>query len=259
MKERVISAIVMILVLVPLFIAGGKVFGLLVGILSLLGLKELLDSRGKNKKLPSGIELCAMVVMLFLVFFESHPNVTNNSILAMMSLIFLIPTLKNYEGCEYQTKDAFWLMASILFLGTAFHSVINIRNQNIWLLLYLLLVPIITDTFAYLVGRKIGKRKIVPAISPNKSLEGFIGGALFGTVIPTVFYYFMISQNAVLLTLGVTFLLSVAGQCGDLFFSKIKRENKIKDFSNLIPGHGGVLDRFDSLIFVILTYILFIG
>ena len=114
-----------------------------------------------------------------------------------------------------------------------------------------------TDTFALFTGMFIGKNKLAPSISPKKTIEGFIGGALMGTFIATAFYVTVINQSMPLvLIIFVTLLLSCVGQLGDLVFSFVKREYGKKDFSNLIPGHGGILDRFDSLIFVVLAFIL---
>ena len=117
-----------------------------------------------------------------------------------------------------------------------------------------------TDSFAYFTGSFIGKHKLCEKISPKKTWEGAIGGSVVGTIISTFFYLFVINSSANLfLVFGITLLLTIIGQIGDLFFSSIKRHYKIKDFSNLIPGHGGVLDRFDSIIFVVLTFILFMN
>ena len=116
-----------------------------------------------------------------------------------------------------------------------------------------------TDTFAFIVGSLIGKHKLAPTISPNKTIEGTLGGLIMGSVIPTIYYYFCINTSSIFLIFIISLILSFVAQLGDLFFSKVKRENEIKDFSNLIPGHGGILDRFDSMIFVILAYILLLN
>ena len=105
----------------------------------------------------------------------------------------------------------------------------------------------------------IGKHKCSPTISPQKTWEGCIGGTILGVFISYSYYYFVISQEKILLVLLLTIFLSIMGQLGDLVFSKIKRENALKDFSKLIPGHGGILDRLDSFIFIVMTYIFFIG
>jgi phosphatidate cytidylyltransferase len=126
------------------------------------------------------------------------------------------------------------------------------------LTLYLLLIPIITDTCAYIFGKLFGKRKLIPSISPNKSVEGLLFGTFFGTVIPVIFYSLYVGNMNVYYLIFITFSLSLIGQFGDLVFSSIKRHYDIKDYSNIMPGHGGILDRLDSIIFVILSYIFIV-
>ena len=115
-----------------------------------------------------------------------------------------------------------------------------------------------TDTFAHFFGTKIGKYKLCPKVSPNKTIEGSIGGAIFGTFIPSVFYLTVFGGNVLVIVL-ITLLLSIVAQCGDLVFSSIKREYDVKDFGKIMPGHGGVLDRFDSLLFSILIFSIIIS
>jgi len=257
MVKRIISAIVLILVLVPLCIAGKRPFSIAVGVIALVALKELIDLKKSHSKIPNGITLFSMCALLFLIFyeFEVHHFEISYTVLAVLSIMLLFPTLLPSKKEEYETKDAFYLIGVILFLGVSFHSVIAFRNTNIYLLFYLVMVPILTDTFAFLVGKYFGKRKIAPTISPKKTVAGTIGGSILGTIIPVIFYIHFIGDKGIALYI-VTFILSLVGQLGDLLFSKIKRENGIKDFSDLIPGHGGILDRFDSTIFVILAYII---
>ena len=105
-----------------------------------------------------------------------------------------------------------------------------------------------TDTFAYLVGKAIGKHKLAPSLSPGKTWEGSFGG-LIGAILAGMAFSAWIHQPLALgISLGV--LAGTVGQIGDLFESALKRERGIKDFGKLLPGHGGVLDRFDSLLFV---------
>ena len=121
----------------------------------------------------------------------------------------------------------------------------------------MVLTPIITDTFAYVGGSLIGKHKVTK-LSPNKSWEGYIVGSLMGTFMMSMYYFTFINMQASRIpVILIIFLMTVVGQVGDLFFSAIKRKHNIKDFSNLIPGHGGVLDRLDSLIFVAVVFMIF--
>ena len=130
---------------------------------------------------------------------------------------------------------------------------------NLWID-YLLLITTITDTFALISGMLVGRHKLCPKISPKKTVEGLIGGVLMGTFVATSFYFTVINSSISLVFLiFITALLCLIGQLGDLVFSSIKRYYDIKDFSNLIPGHGGVLDRFDSLVYVTLAFIILYG
>lgn len=263
MIKRLLSAIVMLIILVPILIAGGRAFSLAVGIISLLACKEMLDLKKSHSKYPAGIILLTMLCLIVLVFYEFDAQIfffgISHYVLAFMFLVFLLPTLLSYKNGEYQTKDAFYLIGVIILLGTTFNSIIVLRNMSLHHLVYLFLLIVMTDTFAFIVGSLIGKHKLAPTISPYKTIEGTLGGLIMGSVIPTIYYYFCINTSSIFLIFIISLILSFVAQLGDLFFSKVKRENEIKDFSNLIPGHGGILDRFDSMIFVILAYILLLN
>ena len=117
------------------------------------------------------------------------------------------------------------------------------------------MITIITDTFAMFCGMLFGKHKLCPTISPKKSWEGSIGGSIIATGAACTFYHFLIGKVNYKIII-ITLVLSVIGQLGDLVFSRIKRDNDLKDYSNIIPGHGGILDRLDSIIFVVICYVL---
>ena len=124
-------------------------------------------------------------------------------------------------------------------------------------MIYLFLITILTDTFALFIGKSFGKHKLAPLISPNKTIEGAVGGSVVATILASLFYIFVVKDySSIIIVIVLTFVLSLVGQLGDLIKSSIKRHAGIKDFSNLIPGHGGILDRLDSIIFVMMAYIL---
>ena len=127
-------------------------------------------------------------------------------------------------------------------------SIIN-NTYNPFIILGILIIIWSNDTFAYLIGKNFGKRKLYEKISPKKTIEGFLGGMIFGTIAAIIIAISTESLTIVNWTV-LSIIISITGSIGDLVASKFKREANIKDSSNLIPGHGGFLDRLDSLIFV---------
>lgn len=261
MKQRVISAAVALAIVIPLLILRGIPFAIGVGIVSILALKEILDLKTSHQALPNIIKFIATLCVLTLVYvtYDAHSIIFGISYeaVAFTLLALLLPTIFYAKTNRYTTQDAIYMIGATLFVGVFFNTLILIVNKNIWEFIYLFLITSFTDMFAYFIGKLIGKHKNVPDISPNKTWEGSIGGTIVATIVSTIFYMNMIGPHTnILKVVFVTLVLSVIGQLGDLLFSKIKRENGIKDFSNIMPGHGGILDRLDSLSFVVLAYIL---
>ncbi len=258
MKKRIISAIVALAIVIPLIIIGGKPYIIGVGVISILALKEIFDLKQSHKPIPDIIKLLNIICLLLLVYseFDGYSLAFGLSYraIAITLIILLIPTLF-YKNDKYTTKDALYLVGSTILLGLFFNALILIRVLDLKLLGYLIIITTMTDTFAYIVGKLIGRNKVCPKISPNKTWEGCIAGTLLGSFIAIAYYSILISSITFKLLI-VTVGLSIVGQLGDLFFSKIKRENKIKDYSNIMPGHGGILDRLDSICFVVLAYLI---
>ena len=259
MKQRVISAIVALAIVIPLFLIGGIPYAVGVGLLAALAFKEIISLK-ENKKIPMFIKLIAFTCYEIIVYNTLNASYIYNgvsfAILGITTLILVIPSIFSKDD-NYNTHKAFSLLGSVIAIGLFFNLLILLRNAHKWLLLYLILIAIITDTFAMLIGCLIGKHKLIPTVSPKKSVEGSIAGSLLGTVIASLYYYNIITNNINILGLIIMSLfLTVLGQLGDLFFSKIKRENEIKDFSNIMPGHGGILDRLDSLTFIVYGFVI---
>lgn len=256
MKTRIISAIVAIALILPLVIIGGYPYIIGVSILSILAFKEMMDLKKSHKEIPSLMMLFSLVSLLILVLANNGFSISYGFTYQRILLIFLaliLPVIF-YKNDEYTTKDAFYLLGVTLFLGIVFNLFIVLRNRGLGQLIYVLCIPMITDIFALLGGMFFGKNKMCPKISPKKTWEGAFVGLLMGTMIGTILYVCLIGPFSLKIIL-VSALLSAVGQMGDLVMSKIKRENDIKDFSNIMPGHGGILDRIDSIIFVMITYI----
>lgn len=262
MKKRVLSAIVMIAIFVPLLIIGGKTFAIFMSFLAILGLYELIHIRESRKEFPFLVKMFAYIMVLF--FSMSHFDSIEFSytmdyrVVAFMIFAFLSPMVFIHDFKKYNLNDALFLIGSVLFIGLSFNLLIICRNYDIVYLIYLLLITTITDTMALFTGMLVGKHKLCPLVSPKKTVEGMIGGTVAGSFVATAFYVTVINPSVSLsFVVLITVILSLLGQLGDLVFSSIKRYYNKKDFSNLIPEHGGILDRFDSLIFVVLAFIIF--
>lgn len=263
MKQRLISAIVALIIIIPIFIIGGNLYNLTVYILSLLALKEFIGIRETKKPIPNFIKFISFIILTLLII----PHMENEELLYAIDLrvisslftVFLIPTVLYHDKKTYTINDAFYMIGGVFFLGTAFHLLILYRNISFDLMLYLVLITIMTDTFAYVTGKLVGKTKLIESVSPNKTWEGLVGGTIMGTVISVMFFSRIINPETPIFDIAiVTVFLSILGQLGDLVFSSIKRYFGKKDFSNIMPGHGGILDRLDSIIFVMLGYLFFL-
>ena len=265
MTKRVVSAIVMVLIFVPFLIMGGIPFTILMAVLGVLGLYELLKIRGDvKKKFPVVMRLLAYLMVIFLIVNNANSMDLQYDLdyrlVSLIIFLFLAPMVFINNSKKYNLNDALFLVGSVVFIGLSFNLLTVIRNFNIAYIIYLFLITTMTDTFALFTGMFIGKHKLAPEISPKKTIEGAVGGAIMGTLIATAFYTTVISSSVPLVfLLLITLVLTVVGQIGDLAFSAIKRYYGQKDFSDLIPGHGGILDRFDSLVFVVLAFILVLG
>ena len=263
MKTRTISAIIMLAIVIPLIIIGGWIYSLGIGIISCLAYKELTEIRKNTKDdFPALMKIISLLSTVMIVYstFDSSGIIfgLNYNVLGLIILLLTIPTIF-YKNERYSIENAFYLLGNILFLGISFNLFIGVRTISLSYFIMLILITTLTDTFAYLGGMLIGKHTFTK-ISPKKTIEGCIVGSLVSTFICTVYYVNVINISTnIALTIFSIFTLTIIGQIGDLFFSAIKRKNNKKDFSNMIPGHGGILDRLDSLIFVVIGFIVLIG
>lgn len=252
MKMRLIGALILAVVLVPLVILGDIPFEIGVALIAALSFRELLLLFKQKNKLPLVMEVFSYIGVIVV-------TLSLDSILQAIALILMILfiPLIIFKKNEYSFNSVTSLLGIIIFIGVIYHTIINVRLGSLWELLYLLIITILTDTFALLGGKFFGKNKLLERISPNKTIEGALIGTIVATSISSVFYLFIINPGInVGIIILISFVLSIIGQIGDLVFSAIKREFEIKDYSNLIPGHGGMLDRFDSIAFVSLFYIV---
>lgn len=257
-KQRTITALLLILGVIPLFFSESylHLIVILVAFIAALELNDLIA----DQKYPLIIGLnFALMVSLGLDFIASYDKTV---VLAIFLFIYvLFDLVYNEIGFNHLAL----MYAVSMLVGFALNAFVTLYAVDGWLILYVLIANYGSDTGAYLVGSTIGKHKLIPKISPNKTVEGAIGGVLMGGILSVLFAYFFVDYNInFLLIVFVSFFIPIMGQLGDLFFSSLKRSYNKKDFGGTIPGHGGVLDRIDSLVFalvfmVVLIRIIFLG
>ena len=253
MKQRVITAVIALIIFLPLLYLGGIPFDILVTLMSIVAMSEFLIM--KKKLLVSFEAIVSFLLMLSIllpVFWAGFwTQDTLGGSFYLLALVMLVYTVISKN--RFSFDDAGVLLLGGLYAGLGFRFMMLARAESLWMMLYALLIVWVTDSGAYLIGRKIGKNKLAPHISPNKTWEGSIGGSLSAVVIVGAYLYFVqaafpYSFSTMLLW---TLVFSVGGQLGDLIESAFKRHYGVKDSGKILPGHGGILDRFDSLLFVL--------
>ena len=254
MKQRVTTAIIALIIFIPLLIIGGTPFNILVVAMGIVAMTEFVSMKKlfvvSSAAFISYFAIASLLVprtwLKFLPKDESYMDLFFVFLLCLLAFSVISKNMFNFD-------DAGALVLGAVYAGFGFHFMIQARTESLWMLLYALLIVWITDSGAYLIGRKIGKHKLAPKISPNKTWEGSIGGTLAAVVIVGAYVFFMkpyFKYNFALM-LVLTLVFSIGGQFGDLIESAFKRHYGVKDSGKILPGHGGILDRFDSLLFVL--------
>ncbi|MGI8315122.1 phosphatidate cytidylyltransferase [Halobacillus mangrovi] len=258
MKQRTITAVVAALIFIPIIVSGGWFFKLFVYVIASIALLELVRMKKISRySVASGLGLLLMWALMFpYKDLAEYGIVTENlitkseiTLLAVLVLLSYTVLVKN----RFTFDDAGFLLISTIYIGMGFHYLIETRvaEQGLKYLFFALFVVWATDTGAYLFGRALGKHKLWPQISPKKTIEGSVGGIVLACVVAIIFQLVAPLSHSMLIVLLVTILVSIAGQIGDLVESAFKRHYAVKDSGKILPGHGGVLDRFDSLIFIL--------
>ncbi len=266
MKQRVITALIFGIIFIgAMLLMNTVVFPCFLALLSGMAVYEIEKAVKLKNKLIISASLALSVVIPFIVNFNiSVPASAVGGIYVVLILIFM---LLKFEETKFE--QAVIAIFSSLCVPYAFSLMIVFRDINIhfngyskkdgiFLLIFAFFASWMTDIFAYFVGSKLGKHKLCPKISPKKSVEGAVGGVLGAVLLNLlllfVFKRFIFEGNSILSYSAVAVLsavLSVVSMFGDLAASTIKRNFGIKDFGKLLPGHGGIMDRFDSVLFVL--------
>ena len=271
MKQRVISSLVGLAILFAVLVFFDTlVLNVAVSIVIVMQIFELLTAAGYHK--TSASSLSAFAFGSLIPFFQTSAIANVLPVVCFcFALILVCALLKDHETLRVEQVAAiFFFTIAIAFSGSCFVFMRDVMGSTVGM--YGIFVGLVgawmSDTGAYFVGTSFGKRKLAPKISPKKTLEGAIGGVIISTVSQVAMALIYIQVMDIFFGLEVTIrflplilispILSVLSVVGDLTFSIIKRQFNLKDFGNIMPGHGGALDRFDSLILIMpLVYILF--
>ena len=256
--KRIIAGVILsALSIYATIYADNHIFFILILIVNMLVSREFVILLKNNEHLltPIPIYISAMVIT-HLIFFKLH-LILITYLFFLFVVIFIIKMLS-----ENPTKDAFvdaavTFTASIM-LPLCLSTLFLIRDISYEWLLYLYFVVWCSDVFAYFVGVKFGKHKLIETVSPKKSIEGLIGGTIFALIAGLLINHYLLEKSVLWITI-LTIELIAIGVLGDLIESMIKRSANVKDSGTLIPGHGGMYDRFDSIIFASPLLFLYIN
>ena len=274
MKQRVITGIIVVLIMIPILLfAQTPVLPAAIAIGSVIAMFEIMRCIGMQKAYAFAVPLYALATGLpFLSRFmalgslnatvkpESAKHLAQQGVVLLITILFYFFAIAIFSRGKYNIADVSVLFAISFYILIGFNSIIILHDNEVgghFLYLAIFISAWVTDVFAYFCGMlfgKGGKHKLIPDVSPKKTVEGSIGGIVFCVIAMMIFgllcnTFTEYQSNILMFALGGV-LASVVSQIGDLLMSFVKRHYGIKDFSQLFPGHGGVLDRFDSILAV---------
>ncbi len=260
--KRVISAAIMIPIVLVLVITGGLVFKIGLTIIMAIALHEYISAfKNNTSKAIDFILFLGYLLNIYVIFGDKR-----DLIMPVTFLIVLMSMAVPIFSRKYNIFSSAITIMGYIYVVDFFTMLVLIRgheNGN-WLIWLVFIIAWFCDTSAYYFGRFLGKRKLCPEVSPKKTIAGSLGGVL-GSIVGVIIWGYFVKNVSIswyqLILLGA--LGSIAAQLGDLTASLLKRNVGIKDFGKIMPGHGGILDRFDSILFVIpIVYyyiVLFLG
>lgn len=255
MLKRTITAIVAIALFIPVCIFSGTVvFPIVMAALAAVAAYEMLSCIGLKKNVF--ISVIAYLYALAAPLVPYFAGDESERLILALSAVLLILVFANdvFSRGKLDYTISASAFTGIFYIGVAFASIVLLRTSGKYLYLLVFIGPWTSDTFAYLCGRLLGKHKLIPEVSPKKTIEGSIGGILFAAGAFVLYAYIVkrffdpaLTPNYIVMAAAGA-VVSVVSQIGDLAASVIKRRFGVKDYGRLFPGHGGVMDRFDSVL-----------
>ena len=256
--KRLMSSVVLVILALVLLLTGDGVLALGMLILSLIAFRELTKACGviaegqKNNALEA-VGYAGIVLYYLVVYGSENPVYW----VGMLALIFLgMMFVYVFSFPRFRAEQVMTAFFCAFYAPVLFTFIFLTRNlpNGIYMVWMIFISSWICDTCAYLTGMAIGKHKLAPVLSPKKSIEGAVGGVVGSALVGAAFGYFALErvfadQNVTWIAALICGVGAVISQVGDLAASGIKRNHDIKDYGKLIPGHGGIMDRFDSVLF----------
>lgn len=251
-KTRLLSGIVLVLIALALIITGGNVLLAGLTIVSLIGIFEIYRVFHIEKRLAGIVGYIAVLVYYANVLWNFIPDI----MLLVLAVLIVFMAVYVFSFPKYKADQIFAGFFGVFYVAVMLSCVYHTRmlDAGAYIVWLIFLCSWGCDTCAYCVGVLIGKHKMAPNLSPKKSVEGAVGGVL-GAALLTLLYGFVfqkqmdLSTEYIFILAGISAIGALISMVGDLAASAIKRNYDIKDYGKLIPGHGGILDRFDSVIF----------
>ena len=251
-KERLISGVIVLAIAVAAILLGGYVLFFFTAAISLIGLFEYYRAIGIEKNPTAIAGYCGWAVLYLLLFL----GINGAPMMGMAAGTIFIMSVYVFTFPRFKSTEIFSAIAGLAYVALlmSFLYQVRILGDGLYITPLVFLSAWGNDTCAYCVGVKFGKHKMFPILSPKKSVEGFVGG-IAGAAILGLIYGVIFGKNLPTLAMPAAgcILICAAGALiavvGDLAASAIKRDTEIKDYGKLIPGHGGILDRFDSILF----------
>lgn len=246
LKTRIITGIVLaILGFLLVFCLHGKYFDIVLALILAVGATEWMGFLGIKKL---GYLVIYALVYLLLCYVAYRFQVITICVGAVFWVLGLVSLFVSRRFIPQFLKLVPGVVIGYLVLVPSYIAAVRIHEISPWVLLYAVFVVAGSDIGAYFAGRACGKHKLAEKISPKKTWEGFAGGIVVGVIISIIMSVWIVfpHQDHYLVLTGVSILLVIFGVVGDLFESQFKRAANIKDSGKILPGHGGILDRFDS-------------
>lgn len=256
-KERTVSSVILVIIALATILPGGPVLALTLYLISNIAFLELTKTCGiRTGQKLNVLEITGLLAIaayyLLIYFAQTHTYFMITVVLLLIALMMVyVFSFPKYTANQVMTTYFSLIYAPIMLSFVFLTRQLTYGAYLVWMIF---ISSWISDTCAYLVGVLFGKHKLVPHLSPKKTIEGAIGGIVGSAVVGGLFGFFLLDKTmnvnqfgAILFVIGA--IGSVVSQVGDLAASAVKRNHDIKDYGNLIPGHGGIMDRFDSVIF----------